>query len=70
MYMDNIKLFFKNKKVLATLILAVRIFSHDIWIEFCIEKYAMIIMKRDKQHITEEMELPNQEKRKPTNTWE
>ena len=76
MYMDDIKLFAKNEKELETLILAVRIYSDDIGMEFCIEKCAMLIMKSEKQQITEEMELPNQEKSerlekgKLPNSWE
>ena len=34
MYMDDIKLFAKNEKELETLILALRIYSQDIWMEF------------------------------------
>ena len=45
MYMDDIKLFAKNVKELETLILAVRIYSQDIGVEFGIEKYAMLVMK-------------------------
>ena len=30
--------------------------------EFCIEKCAMLIMKRGKRHLTDRMELPNQDK--------
>ena len=60
--MDDIKLFAKNENELETLIQAVRMYSQDIGMEFGIEKCAMLIMKRGKQHITERMELPNQEK--------
>ena len=45
MYMDDIKLFAKNKKLLETLIHAVRIYSQDLGIEFGIEKCAMLLMK-------------------------
>ena len=76
MYMDDIKLFAKNEKELETLIHAVRIHSQDIGMEFGREKCAMLVMKSGKRHITDGMELPNQdkirtlgEKRKPTNTW-
>ena len=61
-YMDNIKLFAKNTKELETLIHAVRIYNQDIGMEFGLEKCAMLIMKSGKQHLTEGMELPNQEK--------
>ena len=56
MYMDDIKLFAKNEKELETLIHARR---RD---EFGIEKCALLIMKNGKRHLTDGMELPNQEK--------
>ena len=62
MYMDDIKLFVKNEKGLETLIHAVRIYSQDIGMEFGIEKCAMLVMKSGKRHLTEGMELPNQDK--------
>ena len=62
MYMDDIKLFAKNEKELETLIQTVRIYSQDIKMEFGIEKCAMLVMKSDKRHMTEGVELPNQEK--------
>ena len=58
--MDDIKLF--AKKSFLTLIHAVIIYSQDIGMKFSIEKCAMLIMKSGKQHMTEEMGLPNQEK--------
>ena len=68
MDMDDIKLFAKKEKELETLIHAVRIYSQDIGIEFGIEKCAMLVMKCGKRHLTDGMELPNQDKkRKPTN---
>ena len=85
MYKDNIKLFAKNEKdiklfaknekELETLIHAVRIYCQDIGMEFGIEKWAMLVMKSGKRHLTDGMELQNQtrlgrsEKRKCTNTW-
>ena len=62
MYMDDIKLFVKNEKELESLIHTVRIYSHDIGMEFGIEKCAMLVMKSGKQHLTDRMELPNQDK--------
>ena len=35
-------------------------YSQDIGMEFGIEKYAMLVMKSGKQHMTEKVELPNQ----------
>ena len=62
MYIDDIKLFAKNEKELETLIHAVRIYRQDIGMEFCLEKCAMHVMKSGKWHMTDEMELPNQDK--------
>ena len=60
MYIDDIKLFAKNEKELETLIQTVRIYSQDIGMEFGIEKCTMLVMKSDKQQMTERVELPNQ----------
>ena len=62
MYIDDIKLFAKNEKELYKLIHAVRIYSQDIGMEFGIKKRAMILMKCGKRHMSEGMELPNQNK--------
>ena len=62
MYMDDIKLFAKNEKELKTLIRAVRIYSQDIGMEFGIGKCAILVMKSDKRHMTDGMELPNHDK--------
>ena len=62
MYMDDINLFAKNEKELETLIHIVRIYSRDIGMEFGIEKCAMLVMKSDKQQLTDRMELPNKDK--------
>ena len=52
----------KTKKELETLIHTVKIYSQDIRMEFGIEKCAMLVMKSGKQHLTDGMELPNQDK--------
>ena len=57
-----IRLFAKNEKELETLIHAVRIYSQDMRMEFGIEKCAMLLMKSGKQHLTDRIELPNQDK--------
>ena len=62
MYKNDIKLYAKNEKELETLIHAFRIYSQDIGMEFGIEKYAMLLMKSGKRHLTDGMELPNQDK--------
>ena len=45
MYMYDIKLFVKNERELETHLHTVRIYSHDIRMEFGIEKCAMLVMK-------------------------
>ena len=62
MYMDDIKLFAKIEKEVETLIHTVRIYSRDIGMESGMEKYAMLVMKSGKRHITDGMELPNKDK--------
>ena len=52
----------KNEKELETLIRAVRIYSQDIGMEFGIEKCAILVRKSGKPHLTDGMELPNQDK--------
>ena len=52
----------KNEKELETLIHAVRIYSQDMGMEFGIEKCAKLVRKSGKQHVTDGMELPNQDK--------
>ena len=61
-YMDDIKLFAKNEKELETLKHTVRISSQDIGMEFGIEKCALLAMKSGKRHLTDGIELPNQDK--------
>ena len=60
--MDDIKLFAKNEKELKTLIHAIRVYSQDVGMEFGIEKFAMLVMKSGKWHMTDWMELPNHDK--------
>ena len=46
---------------LSVSIHAVRIYSQEVGREFGIEKCAMLVMKSGKRHLTEGMELPNQD---------
>ena len=48
MYMDDIKLFAKNKKELENLIHAVRIYGQDIEMKFGIEKCELLATKSGK----------------------
>ena len=52
----------KTKKELEILIQAVSIYSQDIGMELGIEKCGILIMKSRKRYMTEEIELPNQDK--------
>ena len=62
MYIDDIKIFNKNKKrEQETLIQTIRTYSQGIGIEFGIEKCDMHIMKCVKEEIMEVIELQNQE---------
>ena len=50
------------KKTLETLIHSIRIYSQDIRMEFGSEKCALLVIKSGKQHLTDGIELPNQDK--------
>ena len=52
MYMDHIKLFAKN----------IRIYSQVIEMEFGIENCALLVMKSGNRHLTDGIELLNQDK--------
>ena len=67
--MDDIKLFAKNEKELQTLIHTVRIYSQGVGIEFATGKCALSIMKSGKQHLTDGIELPNQDNIKKLNPF-
>ena len=58
----NIKQFAKNEKELESLLQAVKIYSQEIGTEYVQEKGAMLIIKSEKQQLSEAIELPNQEK--------
>ena len=49
MYMEDINIFLKMKKVQETLIQTVRIYSQNVGMEFGIEKFLILIMKREKK---------------------
>ena len=61
----------EKKKNPETLKYAVWQYSQDIRMEFAIEKYAMLVIKSGKRHLTDRMGLPNQDKirTKPANIW-
>ena len=61
-FMDDIKLFAKNEKELETFIHSIRIYSQGIGMEFGIEKCSLLVVKSGKRHLTDGIELPNQDK--------
>ena len=61
MYKDDIKLLAEKEKELENHIQTVRIYSQDIGMEFGIEKCVIVIMRSRTRHVTERIELPNQE---------
>ena len=54
--------YLQKGKELGTLIHIVRIYSQDKGMEFGIEKCALLVMKSGKRHLTDGIELPNQDK--------
>ena len=62
MWMVDIKLFVKNEKEPVTLIQTIRIYSHNIEMEFGIEICAALIMKSVKRQRIEWIKQSNQEK--------
>ena len=59
--MDDLKLYFKSKKALDSLIQTVKIFSEDIWMEFWIDKCAMLVIEKGKIVKSNSIQLPNDE---------
>ena len=58
--MNDLKLFAKkNERELETLIETIKLYCHDIGMEFGQEKYAMLVMKSEKRYMTVQIELPN-----------
>ena len=59
LYMDDLKLYGKNKKELESLVQTVRIFTQDIRMKFGIQKCATVVMKRGKREQDEGILLPD-----------
>ena len=64
--MDDLKLYRKRENEIKGLASAVEIFSQDTGMEFCIEKYSVIIMNRGRIESTDRIEVPNSEKIRET----
>lgn len=56
-----IKLYGKNEREIELLVQTVRIYSEDIAVEFGIQKYACIILKRGKTTSFDGIDLPTEE---------
>ena len=61
LYMDDLKLFGKNKNELESLVQTVRIFTQDVRMKFGLQKCATIIMKRGKREEDDGVTLPDGE---------
>ena len=57
--MDDLKLYFKSGKALDSLTQTVRIFSEDIGVQYGIDKFAMLMMKKGKIVKSDCIQLPN-----------
>ena len=57
--MDDLKLYAKNKKGLDSLVQTVRIFSDDIGMEFGIDTWATLVLKRGKLTKFDGISLPD-----------
>ena len=63
-YMDDLKLYGRNKSELESLVQTVRIYTQDIRMRFGIQKCATIVMKRGKKEDDEGILLPDGERMK------
>ena len=64
LFMDDLKLYASNEKLLESLIQTVRVFSNDIGMEFGVEKCAVLTMKKGKMINSDGIALPNKTKMK------
>ena len=60
-YMDDLKLYGKNKRELESLVQTVRIFTQDIKMRFGIQKCATIVLKKGKKEEDDGIKLPDGE---------
>ena len=59
LFMDDLKLYSRNKKELDSLVQTIRIFNKNIGMEFVIEKCAMLVIKKGKIMKSVGIELPD-----------
>ena len=61
LFMDDLKLYGKNKEQVESLVNTVRVYSDDICMEFGISKCALLVMKGGKHVESEGITLPDQQ---------
>ena len=59
LFMDNLKLYSQSEKGLDSLVQTVHVFNEDIGVQFGIEKFAMLVMKKGKIVKSVGIELPD-----------
>ena len=59
LFMDVLKLYVSNEKLLESSIQTVRLFSRDIQMEFRVEKCAVLTLKKGKMANSDGVALPN-----------
>ena len=57
--MDDLKLYFKSEKALDSLIQTVKIFSEYIWMQFGVDKCAMLVIEKGKIVKSDGIQLPS-----------
>ena len=62
LYKNNIYIFAKNEKEIETLRQTIRIYDHDLGMEFGIKKCTILKMNKGKRETMEEIKLTNQER--------
>ena len=58
LYMNDLKLYYKNEREIDSMVQTVRVFDQDIRIEFGIDKCAIIVLKRGKLARSDGIILP------------
>ena len=65
--MDDLKLYGKSERELESPIQTVRIFSADVGIVFCLDKCAVLVLKRGKMVRIDGIELQNEKRMREVN---
>ena len=67
LFMDDLKLYGKSERELESPIQTVRIFSADVGIVFCLDKCAVLVLKRGKMVRIDGIELQNEKRMREVN---